>query len=455
MKISSLAADMRKDIYDRGYPDFKIRKERLLALRDCIKKNESAIISALVSDLGKSDFEAYATEVGFILDELRFVLKHFESWLHPRKVRTPLTLFPGKSYIFHEPFGAVLIISPWNYPFQLCLSPLIGAFAAGNKIVLKPSEMAGETARMIELIISEVFEEREVCVVQGGIEETQLLLQQKWDHIFFTGSTMVGKIVMKAAAEHLTPVTLELGGKTPLLIDESADLDLAAKRCAWGKFMNAGQTCVAPDYVLVPKKLEMSFLGKMKKHLELFYGVSIKESHDYSRIINKRHLERLRSLIEPGQVHFGGEIDEEKKYLAPTILRHVSWSDKIMEEEIFGPILPILTYENLEEVLHKILELPKPLAFYFFSQNIKTQKKVLDLIPFGGGCVNDTVVHLANPNLPFGGVGPSGMGSYHGKKTFETFSHQKSVFIQKNWIDLPIRYPPYKGKLRWLKFFLR
>jgi aldehyde dehydrogenase (NAD+) len=455
MTISSLAADLRKDIHERGNPDFKTRQKRLRSLRESIKKNEAAIISALRQDLGKSHFESYATEVGFILEELNFVLKNFENWLEPQKVRTPLSLFPGKSVIFHEPYGAVLIISPWNYPFQLCFSPLIGALAAGNRVVLKPSELAPETARIIALIIAEVFHRTEVTVLLGGIEETEILLSQNWDYIFFTGSTRVGKIIMKAAAENLTPLTLELGGKSPLLIDKSADLELAAKRCAWGKFINAGQTCVAPDYVLIPKELEMSFLDKMKRHLELFYGPSAFNSPDYPRIINKRHLDRLRDLINPAQVYLGGQIDEEKNRLSPTILRNVSWSDEIMEDEIFGPILPVLTYENFQDALRKVVERPKPLALYLFSQNTQTQKQVLDMIPFGGGCINDTILHLANPNLPFGGVGPSGMGSYHGKKTCQTFSHQKSIFIQRKWVDIPVRYPPYKNKLRWLKLFLR
>ncbi len=456
MKLENIAQSLKDAIYKEGHPEVFIRKKRLEDLRKVILKYESEISMALKQDLGKSTFESYTTEIGFILEEIGHTLKHLEEWVKVKKVKTPLTLFPGRSSIHAEPYGVVMIISPWNYPFQLCLSPFIGAIAGGNRVVVKPSEFAQETSGMIKKIISEVFKENEVVVVEGGLEETQILLKQKFDYLFFTGSTAVGKVMMKAAAEHLTPVTLELGGKSPCLIEESANIDVAAKRIAWGKFMNAGQTCVAPDYILVPTKLQDQFIEKLKKHINQFYSGEIKSSEDYARIVNNRHFDRLKSLIIEEKVVIGGEMSREENFISPVVMKNVEWTDKVMEDEIFGPILPIIPYDDLNDAIKNILSYPKPLAFYFFSENLRLHKSVISKVPFGGGCINDTVVHLANPNLPFGGVGTSGIGSYHGQKSFDTFTHYKSLYQQGTLVDIPLRYPPYNDKkLSWIKLFLR
>lgn len=454
MSIKELAHHMRSLCLTHGTLPVSLRKERILKLKKSIQARESLINQALKEDLGKSTFETYATEIGFILDEIGHTLKNIDEWSKPKKVKTPLTLFPGKSTVYPDAYGVVLIISPWNYPFQLCLSPLIGAVAAGNRVVIKPSEFAPKTSSVIQLILEDVFKKDEVILVEGGVEETQILLTQKFDYIFFTGSTMVGKIIMRAASEYLTPVTLELGGKSPCLIEESANLDMAAKRCAWGKFLNAGQTCVAPDYVLVPRHLQEEFISKLKNHLQVFYG-NVKSSKDYPRIINEKHFDRLMSLVVPEKLAIGGDSSREEKYISPTVMKDVSWNDKVMEDEIFGPLLPIIPYDSLPDAIEQIVTRPKPLAFYVFSENESKRQEIITKVPFGGGCINDTVIHLANPNLPFGGVGTSGIGSYHGKKSFDTFTHYKSVFEQGSLVDIPLRYPPYEGKLSWLKLFIR
>lgn len=455
METNSIASHMRTHKLSKSISSLEERKKKLSLLRATILEKEKLITDALIADLGKAPFESYMSEVGFILEEIRHTLKHLSTWTKRRKVRTPLSLLPARSYIYPEPYGVVLIFSPWNYPFQLCLSPFIGAIAAGNSVVVKPSEYAPKTSEAIRDLLSSVFDGDEVQVIEGDQEVTQKLIQQKFDYLFFTGSTPVGKIMMKAAAEHLTPVTLELGGKSPCIIEESANLDLAARRCAWGKFMNAGQTCVAPDYVAIPRKLQDEFILRLKTHLQSFYGEKVKESSDYSRIINQKHMSRLEELLSGNQIAIGGEVHKEDKFISPTVIRDVSWNDQIMEEEIFGPILPLIPYDNLSDVLTKMKSLPKPLAFYIFSQNIKKAEDIINQVSFGGGCINDTMVHLVNPHLPFGGVGASGMGSYHGKKSFDTFTHYKSVVNQFTKMDNPVRYPPYKGKMKWLKLFLR
>ena len=456
MNLENLAKTLRNEIHGHGHIEVKLRRARLEKLKLTITKLIPEISEALRLDLGKSSFESYTTEIGFILEEISFTLKHLEDWTKVKKVKTPITMFPGKSAIHPEPYGVVMIISPWNYPFQLCLSPFVGAIAAGNRVVIKPSEIAPNTSSIIQRIMTEVFIETEVVVVEGGLEETQALLKQKFDYIFFTGSTAVGKVMMKAAAEHLTPVTLELGGKSPCLIEESANLDVAAKRIAWGKFLNAGQTCVAPDYIMIPAKLQETFIEKIKSHIETFYGTDVKASADYPRIVNNKHFDRLQNLIDPKKIAFGGHSSKEENFIAPTILKDVSFSDKIMEDEIFGPLLPIIPYEKLDDAIKHILDYPKPLAFYVFSEDQAKQDSIISRIPFGGGCINDTVIHLANPNLPFGGVGTSGIGSYHGQKSFDTFTHYKSLYQQGTVVDIPLRYPPYnEKKLNWVKFFLR
>jgi aldehyde dehydrogenase (NAD+) len=430
------------------------RKHLLFQLAKSIRHHEALITSALKSDLGKGPFETYASEVGFILGDLNHTLRHLNKWSRIRKVGTPLMLWPARSFLVPEPLGVVLIIAPWNYPFQLCMSPLIGAIAAGNRVVLKPSELSSATSEAIKTVIKDVFTKEEVLLIEGGVSETEEILRQKFDHIFFTGSTQVGKVVMRAAAEFLTPVTLELGGKSPFLVEETANIDVAAKRCIWGKFMNAGQTCVAPDYALVPRKFEQEFLERLSFHLDAFYGEDVSQSHDYGRMISKRHHQRLLGLIPTEKIHVGGKSDEENRFLAPTILRNISWKDPVMKDEIFGPILPVIAYDKFEDALEMIQQRPKPLALYLFSESNKAIQQVLARTSFGGGCVNDTIVHLANHNLPFGGVGDSGIGSYHGKKSFDIFTHEKSVLRNSTRVDIPLRYPPYKNKLGLLRFFL-
>ncbi len=455
MNLGSIAADLRTVHRTEGPLELGLRKKRLVALRSAIDRNGSAIADALAADLGKSAFEAYVSEIGFIREEISYTLEHLEDWASAKRVPTPMTLFPGKSTVHPEPYGVALIISPWNYPFQLCLSPLVGAIAAGNRVVVKPSEFVPTTSGVIAAVLAEVFAETEVRVVLGGVAETQALLAQAFDYIFFTGSTAVGKIVMRAAAEHLTPLTLELGGKSPCLIDSSANLALAARRCAWGKFLNSGQTCVAPDYVLVPRDLQHRFIDELRSVVQDFYGGDPKVSPDYGRLISEAHFDRLLKLVDADKTAIGGEHLRSERYFAPTVLRDVRWSDPVMEEEIFGPVLPVLPYDDFSEALDQIAARPKPLALYLFTDHQTAKEEVVRRVSFGGGCINDTVLHLANPNLPFGGVGPSGMGSYHGRRTFETFSHFKSVFEQTTAVDVPLRYPPYKGKLGWMKLFLR
>ena len=433
---------------------YQRRVELLNSLKAVLIKDQAQIGEALKKDLGKCSFEAWSTEIGFLTGEISDFVKDLPSLMSPEKVATPLTMQPGASFIYNEPYGVVLVLAPWNYPVQLAFSPLIGAIAAGNRVVIKPSEMTPHCAQIIADVVSQVFTQNEVQVVLGGVEETTQLLKEQFDYIFFTGSTAVGKVVMRAAAEHLTPVTLELGGKSPCLIDESANLAVAAKRVAWGKWMNAGQTCVAPDYVLIPKKLEASFLSEMKKAIEQFYSTTPQQSPDYGRIVNERHFDRLVKLMADAEIVCGGQHDRTERFIAPTILRGVNESHPIMQDEIFGPLLPILTYEKLDEAISFIKKRNKPLALYLFTQNKDSEKKVLESVSFGGGCINDTVIHLANSELPFGGVGPSGMGAYHGKLSFETFSHKKAVFKLRTMVDVPVRYPPYKGKEGLLKFLI-
>lgn len=432
--------------------DFRI--EQLKKLRKCIVDHEELILDALNKDLNKSSFEAYATEVGFTLSEIDFTIKKIKKWAKPRKVHTPFLHAIASSRIYPEPYGICLIIAPWNYPFQLIMAPLIGAMAAGNCCVLKPSELAENTAATVNKIVSENFEPEYIKVIEGGIETSQELLEQKFDYIFFTGGTEVGRIVYQAAAKHLTPVTLELGGKSPCIIDQDIHLEYAAKRIAWGKFINAGQTCVAPDYLLIHKNIKERFLTEFKTQVESFYGKQPAECSYYPKIINRNHFNRLVDYLQNGNVIFGGENDAEKLFIAPTLLEGVSENDKVMKEEIFGPILPVITYDDLEEAIQIAKKNPNPLSLYVFSKNKKVVKKVLDSIPAGGGCVNDTLIHLGTPYLPFGGTGSSGIGAYHGKSSFDTFSHMKGFLHRSNLIDLDIRYAPYKDNkipaLKWL-----
>lgn len=429
--------------------DFRLKQ--LSILEKAVIENETRIVSALKKDLGKSAYETFMTEVGFISDEIRLVRKHLKSWSKPHKVRTPLKLFPSLSRIYREPYGVCLILSPWNYPVQLTLSPLIGAIAAGNCAVIKPSEHSPATSQVLEDIFKDYFPLDYIAVVQGGIDLSTNLLKEKFDYIFFTGSPEVGKIVMTAASENLIPVTLELGGKSPCIVDYNVDIDLASKRIVLGKFLNAGQTCIAPDYLMVHKTVKNDLVSAMVIDLKKFYGNDPQKSPDYGRIINHRHFDRLTRFLETGKIIFGGITNRDYLYMAPTLIENLTWNDSIMREEIFGPILPIFEFEDLNEVIDQINDRPRPLALYFFSRNKKNKEKILNHISFGGGCINDTVLHVANLHLPFGGVGNSGIGNYHGKAGFETFSHRKSVLERPFCFDIPLRFPPYQGKFKILK----
>lgn len=438
--------------------DYETRRLKLKNFLDIIEKHTDKISAALKSDLGKSPTQSYISEIGFVLEEGRYILKNLKKWMRPQKVSTPLVHFPAKSAIYSEAYGQVLIMAPWNYPFQLLLSPFIGAWAAGNRCFLRPSELAPQTSQIISELVSECFLPEEAFVVLGDLSVSQALLDFTYDYIFFTGSTRVGQIIMEKASRHLTPLTLELGGKSPCIVDKNCDLSLTAKRIVWGKFFNAGQTCVAPDYLLVEESVLESLSTEMKKYLSQFYGPSPHQSSDYERIINQNHFERLESYLEeispsdwivPPQ-----SLEKTQLYFPPCIFK-AHLDQKAMKEEIFGPLLPVMTYKDIKEAKKIITSLGKPLAFYLFSREKNFVDDFLDNFSCGGVCVNDTLVHLASNSLPFGGVGPSGMGHYHGKYSFNTFSHQKSVMKRSFWADLPLRYPPYKGKLGPLKWLLR
>jgi aldehyde dehydrogenase (NAD+) len=429
------------------------RTVQLKKLAECIRSNESKILEALCKDLHKSEGEAFLGEVAFLLEEIRFTIKNLWKWTRPQRVSTPLVQAIGKSRIYYEPRGMVLILGPWNYPFQLMIAPLIGAWAAGNTAVLKPSELAPATSKVLQEIF-ESFPKEWVAVFPGGAEMAEKLITHRWDYIFYTGGTAVGKKVYEAAARNLTPVTLELGGKSPCVVDKNTNWEVTIRRIAWGKFFNAGQTCVAPDYLLLPKGTTEAFIERMKVQLDKFFGEAPEKSADYSRIINERHFSRLQSYLKEGRVVLGGNTDLKELYFSPTLLTDVSWTSKVMQEEIFGPILPILEYENLDDAFQRIKAFPKPLAFYFFSSDPLHQDRAIQELSFGGGCINDTLIHLSNPGLPFGGVGESGIGAYHGRFSFEAFSHKKGMITKTFLPDLPLRYPPYAKKIGLLRRIL-
>ncbi|MEG2455129.1 MAG: aldehyde dehydrogenase [Oscillospiraceae bacterium] len=421
------------------------RQLMLTRLEDAIRAHEGELTAALYADLGKSGFEAYESEIGMVLAELHYAKRHLSRWAAPKKRPSPLALFPAKSEVVREPYGVALILSPWNYPVQLTLVPLISAVAAGCCAVVKPSDYAKECTGILKTVICEAFPKEYVTVVTGGRAENTALLEQQFDKIFFTGSVAVGKTVMAAAAKHLTPVTLELGGKSPVIIGADADLDLAAKRIVWGKFLNAGQTCVAPDHVWCHTDQREKLTAAMGKYITRFYGEDPLKSPDFPKIISEKHFERLSALLDCGTVALGGQRDGTARKIAPTVLVDVTEEDAAMEAEIFGPILPVLTYEGLDQLLGQLQKKPHPLALYIFSGNVGTQQRILQALPSGGVCVNDTVMHLANPNLPFGGVGESGMGACHGEAGFDAFSHQRAV-VYRGKLDLPVRYPPFASK---------
>lgn len=430
------------------------RIEQLKLLKQAILDNEAAITKALKADLNKSELESYVTEIGICLEEIKYALKHIRSWVKPKKVRTPLPYLPASSKVYSEPLGVVLVIGAWNYPLQLIISPLIGAIAAGNCVIIKPSEIAVNTSTLLAEIIPKYFDSSFISVVEGGKEVTEQLLEEKFDHIFFTGSTQVGKIIMSAAAKQLTPVTLELGGKSPCIVDADTYLEYTARRIVWGKFLNAGQTCVAPDYLLVDRKIKKDLLEHLKQIIQEFYGTTPETSPDYARIINQHHFQRLCELLKTGEIVVGGDTNPSNYYIAPTVIDAVSPEEGVMQEEIFGPILPVIEYTNLSEAIAFVNAKPKPLALYFFSNNKQHQNQVLQETASGGACINDTIVQMAFPGLPFGGVGDSGIGRYHGKTSFETFSHQRSVLHKSFWLDVKLRYAPYKGKLKFLKWLI-
>ncbi|MDQ7110831.1 aldehyde dehydrogenase [Staphylococcus ureilyticus] len=433
----------------------KFRKKQLKQLSKSIKNYENDLLEAFQKDLGKNKVEAYATEIGFTLKNIKSARKELKNWTKTKQVNTPLFMFPTKSYIMKEPYGTVLIIGPFNYPFQLLIEPLIGAIAAGNTIILKPSEFTPNVSDVIQQIISDAFDPEYINIIQGNADTTQSLLHLPFDYIFFTGSEQVGRIVYSAASKNLTPVTLELGGKSPAIIDESANIKVASERICFGKFTNAGQTCVAPDYLLVNRKVKDELISALKKTITEFYGTNIQDSPDFGRIVNKKHYHRLNELlnIHHPEITFGGQTDIDENFIAPTILDGTTFDSKIMENEIFGPILPIIAYDDFDEAIDLIRTKPKPLSLYLFSEDENSSERILNELSFGGGAINDTLMHLANPNLPFGGVGASGIGKYHGKYSFDTFSHDKSYIFKSTRLESSLLFPPYKGKFKYIKAF--
>ena len=445
---------LQRQAFARNHP--YSADERIVALerlQEAIQQRENEIAAALKWDLGKGQGEAYLTEIGMVLSELTYTIRHLSRWAAPRRVHTPLSQFPGRSMIIREPYGVVLIMAPWNYPFLLSLSPFIGAIAAGNHVILKPSNYAAATSRVIYQLVSQCFPAEQAAVILGGRVENQLLLDEKFDYIFFTGGKQVGRLVAEKAARHLTPTTLELGGKSPCIVDDSADIRLAARRIAFGKGLNAGQTCVAPDYVLVHETVMQPLLEEIAACFTDFYGNAL-ENPEWPKMISPRHYERAMGLLAREEIFYGGVGNGVK--IAPTLLHKASWASPVMQEEIFAPLLPVLPFKRLDDAITQIAAREKPLALYLFTRRSAVREKVLKKLSFGGGCINDTVIHLASSHLPFGGVGESGMGKYHGKHTFDTFTNQKAVLKKFRWPDFSFRYPPYTlKKLQTLRKFLK
>lgn len=443
--IKKTIEEQRKFFATGATKDIDFRISQLTKLKQEIQKREADIIKALNADLGKPELEGYIELA--VLQDINYALKHIRFWAKPQKVKTPISQFPASAYIQPDPKGVVLIISPWNYPFSLMISPLVGAIAAGNCAIVKPSEISANTSEILCEIINNVFAPEYISAIPGGVETSQALLAEKFDHILFTGGTKIGKIVMEAAAKNLTPVTLELGGKSPCIVDSNTNLKETAKRITWGKFINAGQTCIAPDYLLVDSQIKSELIEEIKNCLQEFYGDNPAITPDFGRIVNHKQFDRLNSLLEVGNIIVGGETNREDLYIAPTLIDDIDLATPIMEEEIFGPILPILEYQNIEEAIAIINQYPKPLALYLFSKDKNKQQQVLNNTSSGGVCLNDTIMQVGIPQLPFGGVGESGIGAYHGKYSFDTFSHQKSVLKKSFWFDFNWRYAPYKDKI--------
>ncbi|MGA7838826.1 MAG: aldehyde dehydrogenase [Ignavibacteriaceae bacterium] len=442
--IEKMLGEQRMFFSSHKTKSLNFRIENLKKFKSTVLKYEKKISDALWKDLHKSYEEAYITEISIVLQEIDNHLKHIKRWAKPKRVFTPLPLFPSSSRIIFEPLGVALITAPWNYPFQLLMNSLVGAISAGCCAILKPSPDAPAIARVMEELLQEIFESNYIGVVQGGKETNEILLKQRFEIIFFTGSPAVGKVFMKAAAEYLTPVVLELGGKSPCIVDKDANIDVAAKRIAWGKTINAGQTCIAPDYLFVHRSIKDELLTKIAAHISKMHGTDPKQSPHFPRIVNDRAFNRLQKLMEHGTLKFGGETDATEKYIAPTIIDDVKPDFPIMREEIFGPILPVLTFDNVDEAINYVNENEKPLAFYYFGTNTKA-KEVLSRTTSGGGCINDTLLHIANHYLPFGGVGTSGTGSYHGYKSFLAFSNERAIVNTPTWIDIPLKYAPFKN----------
>ncbi len=442
----------QRDFFATGKTkDVPFRKKALKRLQQEIILKEDAICDAIYADFKKPRFETLAAETQFVLADIKHTLKKLDYWVQPERVSSTLMNWPCSDYIYHEPYGTVLIIAPWNYPFQLAIAPLIGAISAGNTAVIKPSELTPNTSKIVSEIIERVFEPDYVTVVEGGVKISQQLLAEKWDYIFFTGSTRVGQIVYESAAKHLTPVTLELGGKNPCIVDETAAIETAAKRIAWGKFLNAGQTCIATDYILVHRSVKDELVKALEKSITRFYGENVEESPDYARTVNEKHYTGLKEMLKGEEILFGGQSNDADNYLAPTLINEPKMDSKVMEGEIFGPILPIISYENEADIDRSIKNYGKPLATYVFSKRKSFQKNIINKYSFGGGAINDTVIQITNKNLPFGGVGNSGIGAYHGKTSFELFSHQKAIIKKGTWLDPPLRYPPYNIPMKFVK----
>ncbi len=433
------------------------RKEMLQKLYRAVKEHENDIAAALKADLGKSDFEGFMCETGMVLSEIGYMIKHVGRLSKKRYVATPLAQFAARSYQQPTPYGNVLIMSPWNYPFMLTIDPLADAIAAGNTAIVKPSAYSPATSELIKRLIEDCFDEEYVAVVTGGRKENAALLEKKFDFVFFTGSQSVGKEVLRHTAETLTPAVLELGGKSPCIVDNSAKLSLAAKRIVFGKYLNGGQTCVAPDYILCDRTIKDQLMEEIRKQIVRQYGETPLDNPDYGKIVNEKHFDRLCSLIEPVKVVHGGNVDRQALMIEPTVMDHVTWDDAVMQEEIFGPILPILTYDRFEDIIPLLHTKQKPLALYFFSENKAHIRDITTRLSYGGGCINDTIIHLATTEMGFGGVGESGMGAYHGKVGFDTFSHLKSIVDKKTFMDLPMRYQPYNRKryAKWVRLFLK
>ncbi|RAJ17192.1 aldehyde dehydrogenase [Olleya aquimaris] len=453
--IPQLVNNQKNFFKTRQTLDVTYRRDLLKKLLEELISREHQITEALYKDFKKPEFESVLTETAIVIQDLKLTIKKLKLWAKPKRVFPSLLNFPSSDYLYSEPYGTVLVIAPWNYPYQLAIAPLVGAIAAGNTVVLKPSELTPNTSNLINEIVKKVFKPEHATVIQGGVEVSTNLLEQQWGYIFFTGSVNVGKIVAKAAAPNLTPVTLELGGKNPCIIDETANIKLTAKRIVWGKFVNAGQTCIAPDYILIEQSKKEAFYKAIQAEIDEAYSTTPQDSKDFARIINKKNFDRLSKMLVDENCIIGGQTDADNLYISPTLIDEPKLDSEVMKDEIFGPILPVISYENETDLERIILSYNKPLSLYVFSTNSAKAKQLMKRFSFGGGCINDTIIHFANHRLPFGGVGNSGIGAYHGQHTFDTFSHKKAVVKKGNWLDLPMRYAPYKGKVGVIRKILK